>query len=149
VYSATDRKSFENIDSWLSQIQQHASQTVAKVLVANKCDEESERVVSYEEGKALADKFGIPFFECSARTASNVNEAYTTLVEEVMDIIPEDQRRPGVKLPEAKGKKGDEMVGMLIPDIHSYANANTRIYASMHPCIHASMHNMNICIHAD
>ena len=38
------------------------------------------RVVTYAEGKALADKFGIPFMETSAKTGHNVTEAFHKLV---------------------------------------------------------------------
>jgi small GTP-binding protein len=38
VYDCTDQQTFNNISNWLKQIEQHASSSVAKVLVANKCD---------------------------------------------------------------------------------------------------------------
>lgn len=36
--------------------------------------DESKRKVPYSKGQALADEFGIRFFETSAKTNSNVNE---------------------------------------------------------------------------
>ena len=38
VYDVTDRRSFESIRNWISQIQQHADVHVNKILVGNKCD---------------------------------------------------------------------------------------------------------------
>jgi hypothetical protein len=51
------------------------------VLVGNKCDlidrrQKKFRQVSYERGKALADEFGWPFFETSAKQNINVTEAF-------------------------------------------------------------------------
>ena len=49
----------------------------AQVLVGNKCDmEESKRKVPYSQGQALADEFGIQFFETSAKNNIKVDEVY-------------------------------------------------------------------------
>jgi len=46
------------------------------VLVGNKCDmDEGKRAVPYSKGQALADEFGIQFFETSAKSNVNVDEA--------------------------------------------------------------------------
>ena len=46
-----------------------------QVLVGNKCDmEESRRKVPYSQGQALADEFGIQFFETSAKNNIKVDE---------------------------------------------------------------------------
>lgn len=46
-----------------------------QILVGNKCDmDESKRKVPYSKGQALADEFGIRFFETSAKTNSNVDD---------------------------------------------------------------------------
>lgn len=48
---------------------------VLQVLVGNKCDmDESKRAVPTSKGQALADEFGIRFFETSAKNNSNVDE---------------------------------------------------------------------------
>lgn len=49
-----------------------------QVLVGNKCDmDESKRAVPTSKGQALADEFGIRFFETSAKNNSNVDEVYS------------------------------------------------------------------------
>ena len=48
---------------------------IVQVLVGNKCDmEESKRRVPYSQGQALADEFGIQFFETSAKNNIKVDE---------------------------------------------------------------------------
>ena len=47
----------------------------AQILVGNKCDiDESKRAVPYSKGQALANEFGIKFFETSAKSNINVEE---------------------------------------------------------------------------
>lgn len=44
---------------------------------------EDERVVTYDEGKQLAENFGILFCETSAKTGYMVKEAYEKLAMEI------------------------------------------------------------------
>ncbi|KAJ7845757.1 ras protein [Mycena leptocephala] len=50
------------------------------MLVGNKLDKAFEREVSKDEGAALARRFGCEFIETSAKTAQNVDRAFTNLV---------------------------------------------------------------------
>ena len=52
AYAINDRDSFKNIENWIKQIKQHASENVQKILVGNKCDME-DRQVSEEEGRVM------------------------------------------------------------------------------------------------
>ncbi|CAN1333804.1 GTP-binding protein YPTM2, partial [Linum perenne] len=79
VYDVTDQESFNNVKQWLNEIDRYASENVNKLLVGNKSDLTSNKVVSYETGKALADELGIPFMETSAKNASNVEDAFMAM----------------------------------------------------------------------
>ena len=57
----------------------HADVNVNKILVANKCD--MTKAVSAEEGQALADEYGIKFFESSAKQDINVEKAFITIAK--------------------------------------------------------------------
>ena len=59
VFSITDKESFEHIDIWLKEIDNHAKENVLKFLVGNKCDLNEQRVISTEEAIALAKKYNI------------------------------------------------------------------------------------------
>ena len=84
VYDVTDRGSFDNIRNWVAQIQQHADLNVNKILVGNKVDvPEGKRVVSEEEGKRLADEYGIQCFQTSAKNNINVQEAFNAIARAV------------------------------------------------------------------
>ena len=49
------------------------------VLVGNKCDI-PDREVTKEQGQALAESFGVPYFESSAKERLNVDESFHALV---------------------------------------------------------------------
>jgi len=90
VYDVTDRRSFESIRNWISQIQQHADVHVNKILVGNKCDMLDEKVVSTEEGEKLASEFGIQFWECSAKNDINVDQSFIGIGRSVKDRLIAD-----------------------------------------------------------
>lgn len=51
VYDVTDQESFNNVKQWLNEIDRYASDNVNKLLVGNKCDLTTNKVVSYETAK--------------------------------------------------------------------------------------------------
>src|SRR5271154_848314 len=68
-----------DIRTWFQNVEQHATEGVHKILIGNKCDWTEKRVVSEEQGKALAQELGIPFIETSAKSNINVEEAFFSL----------------------------------------------------------------------
>merc|ERR1711906_99259 len=67
VYDVTDDKSFNNIRTWMRNIEQHANEQVVKILLGNKCDMPDKKMVTWEQGEQLAKEFDIQFFETSAK----------------------------------------------------------------------------------
>ena len=84
VYDITDRDSFENLNSWLIEIEKNANKNVYKLLIGNKSDLEEKRKVTYQEGKDFATSNGMQFIETSAKTASKVQEAFELLTQEII-----------------------------------------------------------------
>lgn len=84
VYDVTDERSFANVKNWMRQIEQHASESVNKILIGNKCDvDPADRRVSLEQGRKLAEEYGIIFFETSAKENVNVDEAFYTVARDI------------------------------------------------------------------
>lgn len=51
VYDVTDQESFNNVKQWLNEIDRYANENVNKLLVGNKSDLTSKRVVDYQTAK--------------------------------------------------------------------------------------------------
>ena len=84
VYDTTDEQSFFNVRTWMNNIDLHSQSDVCRVLVGNKIDIKEERRVSTERGEELANDYDVPFFETSARTNHNVQDALMQLVRDVI-----------------------------------------------------------------
>ncbi|KAL1865433.1 hypothetical protein VTK73DRAFT_5247 [Phialemonium thermophilum] len=84
VYSITSRQSFEEITTFQQQILRVKDKDYfPMVVVGNKCDLESEREVSRQEGENLARSFGCKFIETSAKSRINVDKAFYDIVREI------------------------------------------------------------------
>ncbi|GIQ80832.1 small GTPase superfamily, Rho type [Kipferlia bialata] len=87
VYSITSRSSFEEVVSLRDHVLRVKDASSAPiVIVGNKCDLTNQRQVETDEGKKLAESFGVPHFETSARDRTNVVESFTELVREIWKL---------------------------------------------------------------
>eukprot|EP01105_Mastigella_eilhardi_P012255 TRINITY_DN2813_c0_g1_i1.p1 TRINITY_DN2813_c0_g1~~TRINITY_DN2813_c0_g1_i1.p1 ORF type:complete len:137 (-),score=20.01 TRINITY_DN2813_c0_g1_i1:138-548(-) len=79
----TDEKSFLDVRNWLVSLQQNTG-PISMILVGNKSDLVDKKVVDTSRGEALAKEMGVPFFEASAKNSDNVEEAFLSLIREVV-----------------------------------------------------------------
>ena len=87
VYDISSRDSFNNVMSWIEDCRNQSPKTIFIVLVGNKCDLEDKRQVTYEEGKELADKNELLFFESSAKDGINVDDIFINSAKEISKKI--------------------------------------------------------------
>lgn len=80
VYDITNRISFEKATIWADSLRWWVTDAAA-VLVRTKVDLATSREVSYSEGVQLAERLRVPFLETSAKIATNVDQAFFTLLQ--------------------------------------------------------------------
>ncbi|MFH4975098.1 hypothetical protein AB6A40_001807 [Gnathostoma spinigerum] len=92
VYDITDQESFNNVKQWLLEIDRYACENVNKLLVGNKCDLTAKRAVELTAAKEYADQLGIPFLETSAKSSTNVEQAFLTMAAEIKNRMGPTQQ---------------------------------------------------------
>jgi GTPase SAR1 family protein len=85
VYDITNRTSFDELPGWISKIQENSSNAVI-LLVGNKSDMIYLRAVQTDEGISVAKKFHMAFMETSALESTNVDEAFKTIIKEIIHV---------------------------------------------------------------
>ena len=119
VYSITTKRSLETIREMKDKILQvKEAEKFPMVLVGNKCDLESERKVTLEEGKDLAKTWNIGFFETSAKARINIEESFMELVTQVLNFESESPDKTSDAGPQRptkapKSKKGGSTCNLL------------------------------------
>ena len=84
VYDVTDKKSFDKLSEWRTELLDVADD-IPFILLGNKIDLVQERQITREEGENISKQFGaISFIETSAKTGEFVNNAFTILTQETL-----------------------------------------------------------------
>ena len=85
IFDMTNRKSFENVEYWLRNLEDHGDPKVRRVLVANKSDLAGRRKVSAEEAASLAQRHNMAYFEVSAKDNANVETVFQSIAKAVAE----------------------------------------------------------------
>ncbi|KAK9763866.1 ras GTPase [Basidiobolus ranarum] len=97
VYDVTDQDTFTNVKQWLQEIDRYASEGVNKLLVGNKSDLTSKKVVDYTAAEEFANTTNIPFLETSAKDSTNVEQAFLTMAKQIKDRMGTNTMAPANK----------------------------------------------------
>ena len=105
IYDVTLIESFQNVKNWIKQIKEEVTDKVSIILAGNKIDMEEKRKVSKEEGEKMAADYGLKFYECSAKTGENVEEAFKDIVTKTVENFSKIDEKEATKLKNKKGQK--------------------------------------------
>ena len=94
VYDITRRETFENVDNWLKELKEHGDNNIQIMVLGNKADMESERQVSLDDGRKLAESKGVFFMETSAKTNTDdsVGKSFRILLEEILQRLEREEK---------------------------------------------------------
>lgn len=85
VYDVTNQQSFDQINNWIKEIDQHA-QYANYVLIGNKTDKNN-RVITSDQGLELANRHNISFYETSAKNNTNIEDVFNDLTSQILDRL--------------------------------------------------------------
>ena len=85
VYDITNRSSYNNVHSWVQDVEKYSTLGITKLLIGNKWDDTTNRKVTYEEGTEISDMYKMQFIETSAKSNTNIKEAFNTLTQLMYD----------------------------------------------------------------
>ena len=112
VYAINNKNSFAALDTWLGKLNETTDLSKKPIIIiGNKADlDESQREISYEEGKRYADSKGYNFYETSAKTDQNVKEAFNDILEQLYtcfesEITGKSKSKQGITLADDAQKK--------------------------------------------
>ena len=82
-FDLTDRNTFEQVNYWISQIEENSSKDypISLVLFGNKCDNVENIKVSEEDIEKLKEKYKLTFYKTSAKDGTNVQNAFQHLTK--------------------------------------------------------------------
>ncbi|KAJ3449945.1 ras-related protein rab-4a [Anaeramoeba flamelloides] len=88
VYDVSRRKSFNQLNTWLSDTRNLTNPNSVTMVIGNKTDLK-EREVSREEGEEFAQENDFIFFETSAKTGENVRDSIMYCIKKVHQLVIE------------------------------------------------------------
>lgn len=78
MFDISSEVTFTNLDYWIEELKKKKDiENIVLVLIGNKCDLKDKRVVSVERAQMYADKYGIKYFETSAKTNEGIEDAFS------------------------------------------------------------------------
>ncbi|XP_045174235.2 EF-hand calcium-binding domain-containing protein 4B-like isoform X2 [Mercenaria mercenaria] len=108
MYDVTSETSFTNVRNWMTSVQDGASDDAVLVLLGNKNDlpeDDDTKAVKMKDGSRLADEYGTLFYETSALSGENVNNAMEALAR-VLKEKEDKEIEKSFRLEDEPKKKG-------------------------------------------
>jgi small GTP-binding protein len=112
MYSCTSTLSFDEVPKFYERVEQAMLPSKPKVvIVGNKCDLESERAVTQEQGTRYAESVGAPCIECSAKANINIDKIFMGCLEQLLGVRAKERKQPAVAGKTQKGKDDQKKKG--------------------------------------
>ena len=86
VIDRTREENLNSIEYWYNDIKQAVSTNIPIVIVGNKSDLEDRLVITENEIKEVADKFGFHYILTSAKSGDNVNDAFLYIAYRFLEM---------------------------------------------------------------
>jgi len=100
-YDITEPASFQNITSWIDELNKRFGEDIPKVIVGSKSDLESSRKVPLSAAQEFVESHNCRYVEISAKENRNVDLAFAVLVDAILKTkkAPENQKELQFHIP--------------------------------------------------
>jgi len=86
TFDLTNEASFKSLSKWLQEVERYAEEDVVVVLAGNKVDMgQGQFKVNPQEIEEFKSKYGLEYFQTSAKDGSNCSQLFQKLTEQVVD----------------------------------------------------------------
>eukprot|EP01103_Thecamoeba_quadrilineata_P001368 TRINITY_DN11214_c0_g1_i1.p1 TRINITY_DN11214_c0_g1~~TRINITY_DN11214_c0_g1_i1.p1 ORF type:complete len:197 (-),score=30.35 TRINITY_DN11214_c0_g1_i1:190-780(-) len=96
VFDISNPESFENIDNWLRETARSNPEITLRILIGNKSDLTSERMVDTTRAQEYAQKKKLQYLETSAKTGSGVDDAFNAITRLMMSKYSSNTKQPNM-----------------------------------------------------
>ena len=103
VFDITNKQSFNNVKSYLGEIDSNAPRDISTCIIGNKFDLDSSRVVEDEDVQKISEK--CKYYKVSAKTGNNVSLAFEGLAFEINENQKKEENNPNKVLRGKEGRK--------------------------------------------
>ncbi|CAF0726995.1 unnamed protein product [Adineta steineri] len=115
VFDLSNETSFISVRNWITEIQANAySENVDMILVGNKCDLESQRIISKARALEFAAQNHVDYIETSALQNINVGESIELLLDSVMDRLEQNHTLNKPKQSTLKPSSTDQITQQML-----------------------------------
>jgi small GTP-binding protein len=87
AFDVTSEHSFDDVATWLHDLQQLANPNAFILLVGNKTDLDADRQVGADQARDFAEQNKLDYIETSAKSGQNVTETFTRLAFQIARLI--------------------------------------------------------------
>ena len=99
VFDVTNKKSFDSIETWISDVRKERGSSAVIAVVGNKIDKTEERCVSREDAEAKVKGLNSIYQETSAKSGQNVKELFREISKALgEENMPVTEPKRGVAL---------------------------------------------------
>ena len=91
VFDLTDKKSFDDVKEWMSDLKNNGEEDTVIIILGNKSDLSAERLVTQEE---IKQSFGntYPYYDVSAKNGNNISLAFDKLKKLILENLKKKEK---------------------------------------------------------
>jgi small GTP-binding protein len=94
VFDLTQKSSYDELNVWINDLNQLCAPNAFILLVGNKSDLNEDRVITENEARETATRYGLEYLETSAKTGDNISESFVRLGQGILRQVKSGKVAP-------------------------------------------------------